>query len=1014
MEKQKKLAILNLTGEFSKELGKYFSERDILVVDPLVSNEELDWTHIITRDIHDFSLINKTYDLTHKDRKVISLSKLNDLQNFVLNNGNLILDDIWFRMGIGHFILDKYFQGYGGINLSDNYPSFKEVGSFIITNPFNMGESLDRLVHSAFEQEASALSVKSYFDHVIMYVTGLKKMGKAGLPFEVTYGTYDQIFGVQIHFFCKTLDLFDVSASLTSSVSKNIEEYALNVAVQSADFFDFSYMPEVSKVIITALWTKDERIKFENRGMMLTSLLDGMTLTQYRPEDVTSNFASMKDIKDNTDKVIVPGSLPDDVLEKTTIKGLTLNKETVELVKGGVDTSDEPRLLSGDKELEDFVNIVKGKFEDDKSIIRASGNKLDLEQTVQRIAATIDESARDSDLKIRALSEKINDSIKTGLLDFAKGRSKAVEDLSDLDLDQFQLLSLPGIIKDGIINEIHESDVTSLITGQETSDEPQLIKGLNELDQLISVVKGRFEDDKDFIRLSSQKLDIDKTAFRIAATIDESTAESNLKVRSLGNKLPETIKTGLFDFAKGLNKPVEDLSNTDLDLFQDQKLPSIIKEGLLTQKLQSTELPVSDEVSPIAKILEGKLMKASIEMEQLKKENKNLLSEVRILKDSRNQMAEVQRKSVTDPSGQSLQHVPDQDDELRKHFQQKLAEQKTLNEQELQKLAGLLERETKLISDIKNEEMKSKRLQIETLQKETFFNQEIEKTQRQSKAKDLIIIKSKETFTKLLDKKERDIGDLKAKLEQLSKAIASGGGQNQAIMVKELERQNQNLGKQIEVYRSKISSIAANIQAKKDDGVSKDEVRKLQMINNQIKNQVEHTKKEMLRLVEKSNQDSSLIKSLKQEKSKLEQLVKAVSENAMSNMEAKAAPIPIAQNDQELKRVQAEAQILETQLRDANLKISALEANLKEALRSQKQNSGGEDGSKVKLAQLENSLKKLTQDLVENRNQLAESKKDTNKLRQEKTALQNQLDKMKKESDKAKAAAPKKPNGKAA
>ena len=52
--------------------------------------------------------------------------------------------------------------------------------------------------------------------------------------------------------------------------------------------------------------------------------------------------------------------------------------------------------------------------------------------------------------------------------------------------------------------------------------------------------------------------------------------------------------------------------------------------------------------------------------------------------------------------------------------------------------------------------------------------------------------------------------------------------------------------------------------------------------------------------------------------------------------------------------------------------------------------------------------------MVENRNQLAESKKDTNKLRQEKTALQNQLDKMKKESDKAKAAAPKKPNGKAA
>ena len=45
-------------------------------------------------------------------------------------------------------------------------------------------------------------------------------------------------------------------------------------------------------------------------------------------------------------------------------------------------------------------------------------------------------------------------------------------------------------------------------------------------------------------------------------------------------------------------------------------------------------------------------------------------------------------------------------------------------------------------------------------------------------------------------------------------------------------------------------------------------------------------------------------------------------------------------------------------------------------------------------------MKKLTQDIVESRNQLAEMKKDTNKLRQEKTALQNLLDKAKKDLEK--------------
>lgn len=1015
MEKQRPLAILNLTGELSAELQSYFKAREILVIDPLVSSEEPDWTHIITKDIHDFSLISKTYDTTNKKRQIISLSKVDDLQNFTLNNGNLILDDVWFKGEMGPFIMDKYFQGYGGISLNDNYPTFQEVGSFNISNPFSTGDYVDRMVQSAFDDGIEALTVKTYFDHIMMYISGLKKIGKAGLPFEVTYGTFNGIFGVQIHFFCKTLDILDVTTSLSSNVSKKAEEYALNVAVQSADFFDFSYMPEVSKVIMTSLWTKDERIKFENRGLMVTSLLKGVTLTQYKTPEVPSAFVANVEIKDNTDKISVVEALPEEVLEKTNIKGLTLEKETVSFVKGGLDTSDEPKLISGDKDMEEFINVVKGKFEDDKSIIRVAGtNQLDLDQAVQRIAATVDESAKDSGLKIRSLSEKLDDSIRTGLLDFAKFSSKNVEDLSNEDLDQFQLTVLPNIIKEGIINDIHESDVTTIMTGQDTSDEPQLIKGLSELEELVNIVKGRFEDDKEIVRIaSSQKLDIEKTAFRIAATVDESTKESNLKVRSLGDKLPEAIKTGLFDFAKGLNKPVEDLSNAELDLFQDQRLPSIIREGLLTQKLMASDIPESSEqISPVAKVLESKLMKAMTDLERLKKENKNLYSEVRILKDSRQQMAEVQMKAQAAANEQANTIMPDQDDELRKHFQQKLLEQKSLNEQELQKLSGLLERENKLIGDLKQEEMKSKRLQIETLQKETFFAQEMEKAQRQSKAKDAMIIKTKDTFTKLVEKKEREVNDLKNKMDQLSKALNNGNSQNQVTMIRELERQNANLSKQIDMYKSKMTSLVSNMQAKKDDGVSKEEFRKLQMQNNQMKNMVDASKRELLKLSEKSVSDNALITQMKQERVRLEAALKKVTDEAATAPEEQKNQI--VPNDQDMKRLQAQNQILETQLKEYNQKVQQLEAKVTELSKPQKQAGNGDDGSKVKVAQLENSVKKLTQDLVDARNQVAESKKDTNKLRQEKTALQNQLDKMKKEAEKAKNAAAKKPGVKKA
>lgn len=1010
----KPLAILNLTGELSSELDQYFKSRNVLVVDPLVSKDEPEWTHIITKDIHDFSLINKTYDLHQKDIHIISLSRVQDLQNFTINNGNIILDDVWFKGPMGPFIMDKYFQGYGGITLGDNYPTFKEQGAFNITNPFNTGEYLDRMVQTAFDGGAPALTVKTFFDHLVMYIAGLKNGGKAGLPFEVTYGVFDQIFALQFHFFASGLDLLDVTTSLSSNVTKKAEEYYLNVSVQATDFFDFSYMPEVNKVVITGLWTQDERIKFENRGLMFTSLVGGRILTSHQTGDVTSTLIPASEIKDHSDKIVIPDHLPEEVVETTLVKGLGLEPEGVTKVQGHKDErSDEPSIVSGAKDLEELVNIVKGKFEEDKSAVRVSAGKLDIDQAAYRIAANVDTSAKESNLKIRSLGEKLPEAIKTGLFDFAKGLSKPVEELNDADLDSFQLVTLPGIIKDEILNEIHVDDKTHLVTGEETSDEPLLIKGASELDQLINVIKGRFEDDKEIVRIEeTKKLDVDKAAYRIAATIDESTKETNLKVRSLGDKLPDTIKTGLFDFAKFLNKEVEDLNDSDLDDFQVQRLPEIIQQGILNQKLiGGANAANTNAVSPQVQILESKLLSSHAENERLKNQLKTLASEVRILKDSRTQMADMQKRALQAATeAAQTSGIPDQDEELRKHFQQKLAEQKSLSDQELQKLGGLLERESKLIAEIKNEEMKARKLQIESLQKETFFGQEIEKANRQLKAKDSVVIKTKETFVKLVEKKEKEISDLKNKLDQLSKALSGGPSQNQTIILKELERQNQNLTKQIDVYRAKVTSLSNKMQ-KNDEGNAKEDLRKLQMLTNQMKNQVDFAKKEMLKLSEKSIQDNAHLTALKHEKAKLEQMLKKATE------ESKEASVPVSVGipaDNEAKRLQAQNQILENQMRDAQAKIVALEGKLVEVSKPQRQVANGEDSSKVKVSQLENSVKKLTQDLVDNKNQLAEAKKETNKLRQEKTALQNQIDKMRKEAEKAKTASPKKPSGKAA
>ncbi len=907
---KKTLTILNLSGKLSQEFSTYLSSRNIQVIDVANSSGSEEWTHVLTKDIHNFDDINSTYRVVELNRHIISLSKPSDLQSFTINNGNMVLNDIWFVSSMGPFIVDKYFQGYGGISLGDNYPTFKELGSFNVANPFNTGEYLDRMVQNAFECGVEALTVKTYFDHLVMYVAGLKKKGKAGLPFEVSYGTFENIFAMQVHFFSQNLEMLDVTTSLSSTLSRKAEEYFLNVSVQSADFFDFTHMPEVNKVVITGLWNQDERLTFESRGCMFTSLTGGAAYSQYEMEGATSILVSDPPMEDFTYKVTIPDTLPAEVYN-TVLNGSDDEEESFSTVKGS-------------KDVEEAAIVVKGS-DDEK-------------------------------------------------------------------------------------------------------EAAQIIKGDKELEDLIQTVKGKLEVDKSVVWISENKLDVDKTAYRIAATIDQSAKESNLKVRSLGEKLPEAIKTGLFDFAKNRTKDAEDLDESEVQAFQVQKVPAIIKAGMVPATKISSEvatnqtkdmvvkslgiMPQVTQSSPdtdAMKLLEIRLNTSNVDNEKLKTQLKALTSEVRILKESRAKLAEIQMKANAVANEINVK-TNDQDDLLRKQFQQKLNEQKTLNETEIKKLSGLLERESKLIANVKQEGLKARKVQIEAMQKENFFSQELEKSERQVKSKDLILIKTKETFTKLLEKKDRDIEDLKLKTDQLTKALSAAPATTQVQTIKDLAKQNQNLIRQLEVYKGKISSLANQFQTSKIEDSSKDEARKLQMINQQMKNQLDNAKKETERLQARASIDSSQLMLLRQDKVRLEQLVK---KTALENV--KEAESPKNQiSDQELKRLQAHNQILETQVKDSSLKISNLENKLADAMKPQKAVSPGDDSNKVKISQLENSVKKLTADLIETKTLLNDGKKETIKLSQEKTVLSNQLDKFKKEADKGKPALPKKPGGKAA
>src|SRR5690606_31161801 len=249
------------------------------------------------------------------------------------------------------------------------------------------------------------------------------------------YGAFESNYAVQINFYAQNIDLFDLTSNLGPSSTK-IEDHLLHITLQSTDFFDLSYLPEVNKVVITGLWSKGFKHSLGNRGMLFSSVhAGGSTFVQYAPSETLSTIVTQTEIPDITDEVSFSGSFVEEV-EAVVVKD-NLDSEN----------SDEATLIKHDSKLEAFVQPISGKLEDDKTVLRIAGNKLDVDKFAYRIAANVDETTKEKNLKVRSLESKLPESIKTGLYDFAKLIDKPTEELSDKDLIEFQLTKMPEIIR---------------------------------------------------------------------------------------------------------------------------------------------------------------------------------------------------------------------------------------------------------------------------------------------------------------------------------------------------------------------------------------------------------------------------------------------------------------------------------------------------------------------------------------------------------------------------------------
>lgn len=831
------IAILNTSGPLAPKLDSYFKRKGFLVVDSTSSDLKHEWTHILTKDLQDFSNIELNYNTFENDIKIISLTPVHQPKSFTSANGKLVYDPLWLRSPIGLFILDKFFQEFGGVTPEENYPSFKEIGSFNIVNPFSTGEFLDRLVFHAFEAGMKGLSIKTYFDHLVMFLAGLKATGKLGWPIEVTYGEFEGVFGLQLHFFSNSLHMKEFISCLGEIKSRKTEEYLLNVSVQAADFFDVTYLSDVKKMVITGLWTNDQWMSFENRGMMFTELTSKASLSSYPTSGFKTNLLEVVPM-DLSSKINLP-KINEAPLAIQVISGKVTEKELVQNLKG----------LKAEKE---ETQVVSGNFDE--------------EETSETIKGSVDPK------------------------------------------DNFKV---------SVSGKMEEDKSTQIIKGEGTSQHT----GSFNLKESESAINGKKSD-----KFTIKAGDVLPKKPGFNNKIGEATADAAKKA---------------FDFLelKQLNNTKEKDSGVDAFVKHLDVAP---KQETFTSPLIQTEL-------------ETKAKTLAVENEVLKRNIKKLITEVKITKEAKSKLAEITLKAT-----QSI--------------------------------------------DITDE---NKKIQMEIVQKEILFIQELERAERQIKSKEILIEKNRDMANNAIEKKNDEILQLQIKTDQLNTMLAGHHPQKLTNHINLLERETENQNKMIEMYKEKIAVLTANMDKqiiKGDEDNVKEENRKLQMAIIQNKNQLDIVQKELARYQEKSEEDNTVIAALKSEKFKTDQMLKKASFESKKTAETGVSKI---QHDIEVKRLTVELTRMEHVLKESQKRAMEMEVKLQDALKAKAGSGNGDEMSKGKVLQLETSLKKLTQDLMENRHQMGDLKKEANKLRQEKTALQNQMDRMKKELEKTGNKAPK-------
>lgn len=688
--------------------------------------------------------------------------------------------------------------------------------------------------------------------------------------------------------------------------------------------------------------------------------------------------------------------------------------DLAQLVKGGTDAPDVPIVIGGKNGDADAGIVVKGERARAELISRVTGG-IDAEVEDQLIKGTPmkvddfitkvsqglgDEVRGDWKVKTGLVQSVAPAKLRHGLERFAAKMGQTLDRLTASDLQLFTQSELPMLIE-------------GIVAVDETFTIPASI--LPELPDY--QFRSAFQQE---LQARMQELYPGKTPAEVAGII---TAEEQEKL--LRSVVKETVKATVAT-QKDVSQDVliKALSGT-LDESEDKVRTLVEGSSSEVKKLESEQVlqrlfsapaaneTVGEQADAATTILVERLRRVEADFSKSKTQLDAALTEIRVLKDARSQLYDVEQKTkaATLEARAKVDEINEEIIPVEQKIQiiQDLASGKEIDPENTERLKEALQREQQIIQAARTAEQEIKKTKIEMLQKEAIFAQEIEKANRALKSRDLVVQKVKDSLTIVMAKKDKEIQGLNAKMTELISSQAASQQQGQAQKLRTLEQEKQSLTRLVEVYKNKLTSMASNMEKQAGTGTAnkEDDIRKVTLDKQRAEVALQVAQKDATKLKSRIELDQAELGRLRGEKKRLEEALKS----ALSTSGPVLATGGPAKNDgheKELAALQGELKAQQQKAGKYELTIKDLESKVTEltGMLAKSAVGGPNDPNVKKMVRMEATVKKLSSDFAAATNQLGESKKEINKARAENTALKNMVEKLKKDLEKAKPAAP--------